>query len=51
MTINILFFIFHMIIHGPRVCNKHLNNKLGGGKGQYIDRPVTQCHLHNTLCA
>ena len=26
MTVYILFFIFHVIIYGPRVCNKHLNN-------------------------
>ena len=25
MTVYILFFIFHVIIYGPRVCNKHLN--------------------------
>ena len=26
MTVCILFFILHVIIYGPRVCNKHLNN-------------------------
>ena len=25
MTLYILFFTFHVIIYGPRVCNKHLN--------------------------
>ena len=25
MTVYILFFIFHVIIYRPRVCNKHLN--------------------------
>ena len=28
MTVYILFFIFHVIIYGPRVCNKHLNNNV-----------------------
>ena len=27
MTVYILFFIFHGIINGPRVCNKHLNKR------------------------
>ena len=27
MTVCILFFIFHGIIYGPRVCNKHLNKQ------------------------
>ena len=27
MTVYILFFIFHVIIYGPRVCNKHLNKQ------------------------
>ena len=27
MTVYILFFIFHVIIYGPRVCNKHLKKE------------------------
>ena len=27
MIVYILFFIFHVIIYGPRVCNKHLNKQ------------------------
>ena len=27
MTVYILFFVFHVIIYGPRVCNKHLNKQ------------------------
>ena len=28
MTVYILYYIFHVIIYGPRVCNKHLNNEI-----------------------
>ena len=36
MTVNILFFIFHVIIYGPRVCNKLLNISTGVPQGSVL---------------
>ena len=38
MTIYILFFIFHVIIYGPRICNKHLNININ--IKSYVDKLI-----------
>ena len=51
MTVYILFFIFHVIIYGPRVCNKHLNITISVKKKCDLDlkRQMRKCYANANM--